>query len=143
MRFPSVKLPKTLEISLLTVAIGWLAPCILFLFNEAFNFISPLFLLVKQLRQILPKIDLSLLKITAVVGGITLLYSFLALLGIVLLLLAMRRAARLLGSITSTTSNKIPELLITGFTIALIAGIYCLAFQSSFAGFFLLPADLP
>ncbi len=138
-----MKLPRTLEISLMTGAIGWLAPFILFFFNEAFKFINPILLLVKQVRQILPKVDLSLLKITTVVGGIVLLYSLIALLGIVLLMLAMRRAARLLVCITSTTSNKIPELLITSFTITLIAGIYCLSFQSSYAGFFVLPVDLP
>jgi hypothetical protein len=141
MKLPSVKLPKTLEIILITVVIGWLAPFILFTLNEAAKFINPVLLLINQIREIFPKVDLLLLKITAVVGGIILVDSLLALWEIVLLVLAMRRGARLLASITNaTTSNKISDLLIAGFIIALIAGIYCLSFQSSYTGLFLLPA---
>lgn len=135
MKVPNLQLPQELELSLLTVALGFIIPFSLFFFHLAFDdFSRSLSVLFKAFPNVseLPS-NQGMLAVSALIFT----WSSLATLGVVLFVFAARRAISLLSqALTGFETVGIAEFLGKVLTLTLLGAIFFLSLSSSSYGFF-------
>lgn len=135
MKVPNLQLPQELELSLLTVPLGFIIPFSLFFFHVAFDdFSLSLSVLFKAFPNVseLPS-NQGMLAVSALIFT----WSSLATLGVVLFVFAARRAISLLSqALTGFETVEIAEFLGKVLMLTLLGAIFFLSLSISSYGFF-------